>query len=200
VTTTTAPPATSTLARAGVAVGVLACLVIAAIDLFAHTASSGRFVGAADFWYTADLFPFVLGPLLLLIAARRVQGGRDRRLGTSGFVLTALGLLGFLPCGVAALITRDPMALGPVYMLSMLATMAGLALSAIAMIRARVLPRWAGPVLLAGWLIGGPVGDGGPLGFPASALLLAAALIAVGISIERARPASYGGARPRMRE
>lgn len=189
MTTTTAPittPATRTLARAGVAAGVLACLLIAAIDLFAHTASEGRFEGAADYWYTADLFPFVLGPLLLLIAVRRVQGGRDGALGTVGFVVTTLGFLGFLPCGVAALVTRDPMALGPVYMLSMLATVAGLVLSAIAMVRARVLPRWAGPVLLAGWVVGGPIGDGGPLGFPASALLLGAALVAVGIAVERA--------------
>jgi hypothetical protein len=52
---------------------------------------------------------------------------------------------------------------------------------AVGTIRARVLPWWAGPALAVTWLIGGPVGEGGPTGFKGSALLLAAVLLTIAI-------------------
>ncbi|MEV4299741.1 hypothetical protein [Microbispora rosea] len=109
-------------------------------------------------------------------------------------VLTTVGMLGVLPPLAVSLVSGDTEALGLVYLLSMLASLIGLVLFAVGLLRAGVLPWWAGPSPAAGWVVGGPVGEGGPLGFGGSALLLAAASLAVAFAVSRRRSALAGSA------
>jgi hypothetical protein len=161
----------------GAALLALGCVVLAYLDFFVTT-SDGKFVSAADYVYTVDMLPLLVGLFLLVSGLRGVQSGRDGKLGTAGFVVLTVGLVGLTVTGVDSMITKDAQALGPVYVLSTFATFIGLILFAIGGLRARVLPWWMGPLLTIAWVVGGTVGDGGPLGFKGSALLAAAAGIA----------------------
>jgi hypothetical protein len=166
------------IAETGLICGTLAAAALAAMDLFAIT-SDTRYTSLMDYLFTANGFPFVLGPLLAIIGIHSIQRPRDGLAGRIGFAVMAIGLIGFLPPLVASLITKQADALGPVYFLSMLTSLIGVIVFAAGTIRARVLPWWAGPALAVTWLVGGPVGEGGPTGFKGSALLLAAVLLAI---------------------
>jgi hypothetical protein len=74
---------------------------------------------------------------------------------------------------------------GPLYPIGALVSFAGMVVLTVAAIRARVLPWWTAPLLTITWIVGGVVGDDGPLGFKGSALLLAAAGIAVAAATTR---------------
>ncbi|NJC72319.1 hypothetical protein HC031_21745 [Planosporangium thailandense] len=186
LTATTAPQRTPyRLARAGLLVVAASAVLLALLDLFTGVPQHDRLVGAADYVFTADGFPLVLGLLAAVAALHSVQDGRDGRLGTIALIVTTIGALGFLPPLTVSLFSGDAESLGPVYLLSMLASLIGLVLFAISSVRAKVLPWWAGPVMAVGWVVGGPVGEDGPLGFRGSALLLAAAFVAVAVAVSR---------------
>jgi hypothetical protein len=176
LTATTSRQPTRTTA-AGAALLTFGSVILAVFDFFVTT-SDGKLVSAADYLYTLNMFPFLLGFVVLLTGLRSVQHGRDGTLGKIGFILTMVGVAGVAVDGVVTLITKNPQALGPAYPLGTLLSFVGMLLFAIASIRTRVLPWWVGPTLTVTWIIGGLVGDGGPLGFKGSALLLAATAIA----------------------
>jgi hypothetical protein len=161
-------------AAVGAVILAIGCVVLAYMDFFVTT-SEGKFVSAADFVYLFDMYPLLVGLFLLAHGLRGVQAGRDGKLGTAGFVVLCIGLAGLAITGVDSAITQNAEALGPVYMLSTFASFIGLILITIAALRARVLPWWTTPLLTVGWIVGGTVGDGGPLGFKASAIVLALA-------------------------
>jgi hypothetical protein len=162
------------LAVAGAAVLAFACVALAVFDFFVTTSSTGHFGSTADYLYTLDGFPFVIGFVALVAGLRALHAGQDGRLGRFGFMVTAAGGAALCLCLAASLVTRSENSLGPLYPLGSLVSFLGVILFAVASVRARVLLWWAGPALAVSWVIGGPVGDGGPLGFKASALVLAA--------------------------
>jgi hypothetical protein len=88
---------------------------------------------------------------------------------------------------IASTVGKDDQTLGPLYPIAALVTFIGMIVFTIASLRARILPWWTTPALTLGWIVGGVVGDDGPLGFKASALLLAAAGIAVAVVANRQR-------------
>ncbi|MEU6428098.1 hypothetical protein ABZ860_19580 [Microbispora sp. NPDC046973] len=180
------------LAQTGLLTGAASAAALALLDLFTSVPQHDRLIDLADYVFAADGFPLALGMLVSAAAIHALHGGRDGRLGSVALVLTTVGMLGFLPPLVASLVSGDTEALGPVYLLSMLASLIGLALFAIGLLRAGMLPWWAGPSLVVGWVVGGPVGEDGPLGFRGSALLLAAACLAVAFAVSRRRPALAG--------
>ena len=184
-TLTAAPPRTTTrLATVGAALLAFGCVVLTFFDFFVTTSATG-FHGTGDYLYTADGFPFTVGLLLLVAGVRAVNRGRDGRLGTIGFVITAVGSVAVLICLAASLVTRSENSLGPVYVLGSFATMLGVLVFAIGTIRARVLPWWIAVALAVTWVVGGLVGDNGPLGFKGSALLLAATAITMAVLVPR---------------
>ncbi|ETK33900.1 hypothetical protein [Microbispora sp. ATCC PTA-5024] len=167
------------LARIGLLTGAAAAAALALLDLFTTVPEHDRIVDAADYAFTVDGFPLI-GALLVSVAAiHSLHEGRDGRLGTLALILTTAGTIGFVPPLVASLFSADAESLGPLYLLSMLVSLVGVVLFAVALLLAKVLPWWAGFSLAVGWVVGGPVGEGGPLGFRGSALLLAAAYVAV---------------------
>ncbi|WP_086729536.1 hypothetical protein [Streptomyces carpinensis] len=162
------------LAVAGAAVLAFACVALAVFDFFVTTSSTDQFTSTADYLYTLDGFPFVIGFVALVAGLRALHAGRDGRLGRFGFLVTTAGGAALCLCLAASLATRSENSLGPLYPLGSLVSFLGMILFAVASVRARVLLWWAGPALAVSWVVGGPVGDGGPLGFKASALVLAA--------------------------
>ncbi|MGI5156744.1 hypothetical protein [Microbispora sp. CA-102843] len=177
------------LAQTGLLTGAASAAALALLDLFTSVPQHDRLIDAADYAFTVDGFPLALGMLVSVAAIHSLHGGQDGRLGSVALVLTTVGMLGFLPPLAVSLLSGDAESLGPVYLLSMLVSLIGLVLFAVALILARALPWWAGPSLAVGWVVGGPVGEGGPLGFRGSALLLAAACLAVAFAVSRHRSA-----------
>jgi hypothetical protein len=167
--------------------GVLAfgCAVLAYMDFFVTT-SDGKFVSVADYVYLFNMYPLLIGLFLLVLGLRGVQAGRDGKLGTVGFVVLCIGLAGLAVTGIDSAITQDAQALGPVYVLSTFASFLGLVILAVGAIHARKLPWWTAPALTIAWIIGGTVGDGGPLGFKASAVVLAVVGLACAATASKA--------------
>ncbi|GAB3146089.1 hypothetical protein [Microbispora hainanensis] len=176
-------------AQAGLVTSAAAAAALALLDLFTSVPQHDRLADAADYAFTADGFPLVLGMLAAVAAVHSLHGGRDGRLGSVALILTTVGMVGFLPPLAVSLVSGDAESLGPVYLLSMLVSLIGLVVFAAGLLRARVLRWWAGPSLAIGWVVGGPVGEDGPLGFRGSALLLAAACLAVAFAVSRRRSA-----------
>lgn len=168
------------LARLSLLAVALAAAALGMWDLIAPMSAGDRLITASDYGLTALGLPYVLALLLAVTALHRMHRGAGGRLGTAGYAVAAAGLAGFLPCVLDSLITGDSEALGPLYMLSMLVSAAGLALFAIASFRARVLPSWAGPLLAVAWLAGGLIGE---IVFPGAGLLLAAASVAIAVPL-----------------
>ena len=158
----------------GAALLAFACVALAYFDFFITT-SDGKYTSTADYLYTLNMYPMLAGLGLLVAGICARQGGRGR----TGAVIVAIGLAGLAVDGIAAVVARNDQALGPLYPIGALVTFAGMIVLTVASLRARVLPWWTTPLLTVAWIVGGVVGDDGPLGFKASALLLAAAGIAV---------------------
>lgn len=185
-----APPASRLplrrrLAKAALLTAAAVAAATALVDLLAPPSPGDHLTTMADYAFTAMLFPFVLAPLAAVTLLHRIQDGQDGRLGAAGYLVTSAALIAFIPCGIASLATGNARALGPVYMLSMLGSLAGLTLFAISSARAGVLPRWAGPALVIGWLSGGPIAEGGSPGFRGAAVILAATFTAIAIALPR---------------
>ncbi|MFG2039799.1 hypothetical protein [Dactylosporangium sp. NPDC048998] len=173
-----APRTAPRVVTIGAALLCFACVVLAVFDFFVPT-SNDAFTSTADYLYTLDGLPLMAGLLLIVAGLHSAQDGRDGRLGRIGLLVTAVGTVAVVVCLLASFVTRSENSLGPVYVLGTFTTFLGLILFAIASVRAHVLPWWAGPTLTVAWIVGGPVGDNGPLGFKASGLLLAAVAIAI---------------------
>lgn len=144
-----------------------------------------------DAVFTALLVPFALSMLGVLVVLHSAQDGRDGRLGIAGVWTAAVGLAGFVVCGVLTLITEDPHSGGALYPLSMIVSLVGMLLFAVGSDRARVLPRLLVPVLVVGWTFGGPVAEssggpeGSPIGFPGASLILAAVYVLLAMTLAR---------------
>lgn len=175
-------PALRVPARSALLTAAAAAAATALFDLFGQPSLGDRLSTAADYTFSALLVPFALAALAVVVLLHRLQDSRDGRLGATGYLITAIGLIAFVPCAIAALATANDAAL-PSYPLAMLASLAGLILFAIGTARAGVLPRWAGLALAAGWLFGGPIAEGGPLGFRGAALILAAVYTAIAVTL-----------------
>jgi hypothetical protein len=152
----------------------------ALVDLLAPPSSGSHLSGAADYAFTALLFPFVLATFAAITMLHRMQDGKDGRLGLAGYIAASVALAAFIPCGIDSLATGNAQALGPVYILAILGSLAGLSLFAIGSFRARVLPRWAGPLLPLAWLLGGPLATSA---FRGATLILAAAFSVIALTL-----------------
>jgi len=184
-TLTAAPPRTTTRTlRTGAALLALSCVVLAIFDLFIPTTQDFR--GPAEYVYTVDGVPFVLGLVLMLVGLRGIQRGQDGKLGFAGLLLVTIGVAAIGIALIASVITASENSFGPAYPLGALTSFIGMVVFTIGALRARVLPWWMTPALTVTWIVGGPVGDGGPLGFPASGLLLAAVATAIAALAPRA--------------
>jgi hypothetical protein len=177
------PPRSTRTIPVGAAILALGCVILACFDFFVTT-SDGEYTRTADYLYALDMYPLLIGLGLLLAGVCARQGGRGR----TGAVIVGVGLLGLAVDGAAAMIGGDDQTLGPLYPIATLVSFVGMIVFTVSSVRARVLPWWTTPALTIGWIVGGMVGDGGPLGFKASALLLAAAGVAVAVAAS-ARPA-----------
>ena len=179
------PPRTATRTiPLGAAILAFGCAVLAYFDFFVTT-SDGKYTLAADYLYATDIFPMVAGLGLLVAGICARQDGRGR----TGAIILAVGLTGLVVDCIAAMVAGNDQALGPLYPIGTLVTFAGMIVLTVASLRAHVLPWWTTSLLTITWIIGGPVGDGGPLGFKASALLLAGAGVAVA-AVSSRRPAA----------
>ena len=152
----------------------------ALIDLLAPPSSGSHLSTAADYAFTALLFPFVLAMIAAITMLHRMQHGEDGRAGKAGYITASVALAAFIPCGIDSLATGNAQALSPVYILAILGSVAGLILFAIGSFRARVLPRWAGPLLPLAWLLGGPAATGAVRG---ATLILAAAFTGIALTL-----------------
>jgi hypothetical protein len=177
-TLTAAPPRTTTRTLAtGAAMLAVSCVVLAIFDFFIPT--TAEYHGPADYVYAANGVPFVTGLALMVLGLRRVLKGRDGKVGTAGMVITMVGLGALMLSIVATLATGSESSIGPAYPLGTLTSFIGLILFTVGALRAKALPWWMTPALTLTWIVGGPVGDAGPLGFKASGLLLTAVAIAI---------------------
>jgi hypothetical protein len=144
---------------------LLVCAVVDAIVAIVDLAMRPTYAGnhlhtAADYTFTALGLPFFLAALFLVASLRALHAGRDGRLGRIGFRLFAAGTAGLALSVPASLISANDRVLSPLYPLATLATFIGIVLFAVAMARASVLPRWAGPALGLGWIVAGPTAPG----------------------------------------
>jgi hypothetical protein len=179
-TVSTPVPAQRRRARATLLTAAAVAAGCALVDLLAPPSSSSHLSTAADYAFTALLFPFVLAMIAVITMLHRMQHGKDGRLGKAGYIVVSVALAAFIPCGIDSLATGNAQALGPVYILAILGSFAGLILFAIASFRAPVLPRWAGPLLPLAWLLGGPVATAS---FRGATLILAAAYTVIALTL-----------------
>lgn len=189
-TIATTPPLASRLTARPRRSLMAAAVVFAATALFDLIArpplGEHHFHAASAYTFTALLIPFAVAMLWALVDLRACAGD-DSRLATAGLKVAGAGLVLFIPCAVASLATANPQALGPLYMLAMLLSLAGTGLLSAALAGAGALPRWAAVALPVAWLFCGPVGEGGdPIGFRGAALILAAVSVAIATSVSAA--------------
>ena len=184
--TSLAPPVSTTVpaqrrrTRATLLTAAAVAAGCALADLLAPPSSGSHLSTAADYAYTALLFPFVLAMIAVVTMLHRMQDGNDGRAGKTGYIVASVALAAFIPCGIDSLATGNAQALGPVYILAILGSFAGLILFAIGSFRARVLPRWAAPLLPLAWLLGGPLATAS---FRGATLILAAAYTAIALTL-----------------
>lgn len=179
-TVSTPVPAQQRRTRATLLTAAAITAACALVDLLAPPSSGSHLNTAADYAFTALLFPFMLAMIAVITMLHRMQHGKDGRAGKAGYIAASIALAAFFPCGIDSLATGNAQALGPVYILAILGSFAGLILFAIGSFRARVLPRWAGPLLPLAWLLGGPVTAGSLRG---AMLILAAAYTAIALTL-----------------
>jgi hypothetical protein len=179
-TVSTPVPVRRRRTRATLLAAAAVAAACAVVDLLAPPSSGSHLSTAADYAFTALLIPFVLAMLAAITTLHRMQDGKDGRLGKAGYIAASIALAAFIPCAIDSLATGNAQALGPVYILAILGSAAGLILFAIGSFRARVLPRWAGPLLPLAWLLGGPVATAALRG---ATLILAAAFSVIALTL-----------------
>ena len=179
-TVSTPVPVRRRRTRATLLTAAAVAAACALADLLAPPSSGSHLSTAADYAFTALLIPFVLATLAAITMLHRIQDGKDGRLGKAGYIAASVALAAFIPCAIDSLATGNAQALGPVYILAIVCSVAGLALFGIGSSRARALPRWAGPLLPLAWLLGGPLATGALRG---ATLVLAAALTVIALTL-----------------
>lgn len=108
----------------------------------------------------ADAVTFLLGLVLSVLALtglHRRQAGRAGRLGQVGYWLIVVPFALVAVWDMAELIVGGGIAV-PVYPIYAVVSRLGFILWGIAAYRAKVLPRWLGPVLALAWVIAPPFG------------------------------------------
>lgn len=135
--------------------------------------------GLADYAFTAMLLPFAAAAVVVAWWLR--SQAPDRRLARFGIRLVIGGAAGFWACGIGSLATANSRFGGPLYPAAMLASLAGMALLAVASAQNRTVPRWTALALPIAWIVGGPIGEG--QFFRGAALILAA--VVAGIPLAR---------------
>lgn len=171
---------TARLAFVGLTMGILSCVLLAYILMFVRTSNGPTFTTTGDYWLIASGIPFAVALFLTVGGIHNLHRGRDGLPGRVGVILTGTAVTGFLVAFTAGLITRQTQPLGPIYPICMAVSLAGLVIFTIGMIRARLFPWWTGPVLVTGWLVGGPVAA-----FAAAPLLLAAVYAIIAILVRK---------------
>ncbi len=177
---TTPVPARRQRTRATLLTAAAVAAASALVDLLAPPSSGSHLSTAADYAFTALLVPFALAMIAVIVVLHRMQDGKDGLAGKVGYIVASVALAAFIPCAVDSLATGNSQALGPVYILAILGSLAGLILFAIGSFRAWVLPRWAGPLLPVAWLLGGPLATAS---FRGATLILAAAFTVIGLTL-----------------
>ena len=179
-TASTPVPIQQRRTRATLLTAAAVAAACALVDLLAPPSSGSHLSTTADYAFTALLIPFVLATIAATTMLHRMQDSKDGQLGKAGYITASVALAAFIPCAIDSLATGNAQALGPVYILAILGSAAGLILFAIGSFRGRVLPRWAGPLLPLAWLLGGPVATAA---FRGATLILAAAFTVIALTL-----------------
>jgi hypothetical protein len=163
-------------------VGAAGAVALATILRFVPTTSEDdAFQHIGDYFLTALGIPAVLVVAALLPALRTLQQRRDGRLGVAGIAATCAGAFVLTGMFVYGLIAATGSSLGPTYVLASAAMILGVVLFAIGSWNTGLLPRW----LLVAWPIAWAVGGLLPVLPGPSPLLLAAAYLAMAVTLPR---------------
>lgn len=164
--------------------GALAYIAEGALELAHH--QHDQFSDAGDYLIEAA---FALGLGLTLAGLFALHLRQERDLGSVGTWAFRVAAAGQGALGVVALATiaRGQDALGPLFPIALLAWVAGTIAYAVATARAAILPRWVGPVLAVGTIVGILANPGGTIVL--GALWLTFAVTAIG-ERHRLRPAA----------
>jgi len=154
---------------------------IAVFDLVAHPAEQDALRTYKEYVLTATILPAVWAVTWVLSALYRLNGSHNGRLGRVALGIATVGLLVLMVDSVMTLTSGSADTVGPLYPVAKLTTVIGITGLAIAWYRSGVLPRWTGPTLALGWLLGAtPVlGSGGAF------LILATAFLAIAVGLRR---------------
>ena len=158
---------------------------IAVFDLVANPADQHALRTYKEYVLTATIFPSVAAVLWVLTALDALHGSHHEPPAGVGLRVAAIGLLGLGVDATVTLASGTTDTTGPLYPIAMLATLTGIVLTAIGWHRAQQLPRWIGPALAIGWLLGATpiLGSGGAF------LILVAAFLAIAARLRHDTPA-----------
>lgn len=163
-----------------------AASAVAEAGLLVLTTTNGGderdFKHAADYWLTGVGIPAALASLVLLVAVRHLQGGRDGRLGLAGVVINSLACLLLAAQMTVGLVAGSEVRWGPSYPLATAAAFVGLGLFAAGSWRVGPLPRW----MLATWPVIWVIGSMAAVG--ATPLLLTAFYVGMAVVLSRRAP------------
>jgi hypothetical protein len=164
------------------AVGVASSAAEAGTLLFTDAGKGGDFKYTADYWLTGAGVGHALASLVLVMAVRRLQAGRDGRLGLIGVVINSLACIVLAAQMSAGLATASEVRWGPSYPLATLAAFIGLSLFAAGSWRVGVLSRWMLGLWPVVWVIGSMAAVG------PTPLLLIAYFCAMAVILTRRGP------------
>jgi hypothetical protein len=148
--------ASSRLTTWGIVGGLVAAIAFALSSLVAFVFDVNPFgpVGSLS-WVLIESFDAIGegGIWAVLVALHARQAPRYGRLGTAGVIAACVGIGALLVATVLWLFTAYPVGEGPILNIlesvAMVALLIGFPLLGIATVRARVLPRWSGLLLIA---------------------------------------------------
>jgi hypothetical protein len=162
-------------------VGAASAVALAGLAFVPTSTDDADFHHLGDYALTALGIPTVLAVATLLPALRALQDRRDGRLGVAGIVATCVGAFVLTAMFVYGLIAASGSSLGPTYVLASAAMDLGVVLFAIGSWRAGSVPRWLLVAWPLAWIIGGLL----PFLPLPSPLLLAAAYLAMALTLQR---------------
>ncbi len=166
------------------AAGVFA--VIAVFDIAANPASEHALHTWREYVLTTTIFPAVAAVLWVLSSLHTSYSRRDGRAATAGMSIAIIALAALAVDGAVTLASGTTDTAGPLYPIAMLGTLIGIVLLATDWYRAEAMPRWVGPMLAVGWLVGAtPV-----LGTGGAFLILSAAFMAAATALRRGTPSN----------
>ena len=134
-------------AIAGVVAGVMYILT-GIVNLFAP--QSPVFVSFSDYLIEILFVVGLLGTLAAIVGLHYLQRGRYGRTGVAGSLTAFIGYALLLVAATVTILAGKE-ALDAVFPIGSLAALVGVVLLGSASLRARVLPRWCGLVLIAGY-------------------------------------------------